>query len=298
MIKEVEKYLIEILKPQLEKYGLYNNENIIDSIRIRMYSLLKNWNDLEYRNTVFLFSNEEALFYEPVVKDEIRNFVVTTIRNSLIESAHSNFYKDCSYETQLIHDRIKEITIKALNYFKKFSFKDLVKEIGNINDYYKDITSKYELAWSVLTKLANLKGKDLYFDKIIINKKMVELPKPKSIATIKTDRVIEDGMTLEFNEKLIEIVDTTLKSKIPFFTDSFKFLSRNFEKLLLTIEYILQNDGTYITFNYYISNNYISKRAELLKPAHSIEEIKNKFKHNCKLSKKHKKILDNYRNSK
>ena len=41
MIEEIEKYLTEILKVQLDKIGLHNNENILESIRIRMYSLLK-----------------------------------------------------------------------------------------------------------------------------------------------------------------------------------------------------------------------------------------------------------------
>lgn len=136
----------------------------------------------------------------------------------------------------------------------------------------------------------------MYFEKILFEKKTVKLPKLNNIADIKIDRVIEDGMTFEFNDKLIDVLNIVIKDKMPFFTESFKFLSRNFEKLLLTIEYILQNGGTYVTFNYYISNGYISKRTELLKSAHSINESKNKFKFNSKLSKKHKRELDRYKN--
>lgn len=173
MIEEIEKYLTEILKVQLDKIGLHNNENILESIRIRMYSLLKSWNDIEYRNTIFLFSSEEANFYQPVCKDEIRNFIVTTIRNSLIESAGSKFYYKYNYEIQITHDNIIEITKKAILYFKTISFQTMSTKIENkiINDYYRNITNRYELSWKVLTKLANMKKKKCILKKYYLRKK-------------------------------------------------------------------------------------------------------------------------------
>jgi len=50
-------------------------------------------------------------------------------------------------------------------------------------------------------------------------------------------------------------------------TDSFKALTRNIEKLLLVMEYLLQHDVPFVTSNYFITNGYIERRAKLLKAA-------------------------------
>ena len=80
---------------------------------------------------------------------------------------------------------------------------------------------------------------------------------------------------------------------IPFFTDSFKFLSRNFEKVLKTLEYLLERNCKYVTFNYYISNGYISRRKELLKPSHGKNEVFAKMRNIKSISSKHKKAIEN-----
>lgn len=51
--------------------------------------------------------------------------------------------------------------------------------------------------------------------------------------------------------------------------DSFKMLTRNIEKLLFVINFVLANEGVFATANYFISNGYIERRVEYLRPTSS-----------------------------
>jgi hypothetical protein len=56
------------------------------------------------------------------------------------------------------------------------------------------------------------------------------------------------------------------------FAESFKAITRSFEKLLHIMEYVLVNDGPFVTCNYYITNGYTTKRSSLLRAAHTYTE--------------------------
>lgn len=56
------------------------------------------------------------------------------------------------------------------------------------------------------------------------------------------------------------------------FEDSFKMLTRNAEKLLYILNFVLANDGIFFTSNYYITNGYIEQRPVCLPPTHSSDD--------------------------
>lgn len=143
------------------------------------------------------------------------------------------------------------------------------------DNYYLNIMKKYPLAWEVIKKTANLKASELYFQQI-------EVPNENFIQ-INSTLIAKRG---NYDQEAIE------PKSIGLITDSFKFLSRNFEKVLKTIQYLLERNSAFITFNYYLSNGYISTRKKLLKLAHGIAEIPWKYKLTKDISSKHKKGLE------
>lgn len=103
----IENYL-NCLKNQLLKNNILEYQIILNDIEMRMNSLLQVWNDKEMRRWILLFAKEEANFYLPNANIDIKSFVVTTIRNSLIESVSSDNYKFAGFHHQLEEDKIKK----------------------------------------------------------------------------------------------------------------------------------------------------------------------------------------------
>ncbi len=291
-IIKIDEYL-KSLKEYLEQRGIKTNKIILDDIKDKMYSLIALWEDRNLRNGILFFAKEIAEFYEPNANIGIKSFVVSTVRNSYLESAGSEFYQNYYFENQLTDEDMPKITGFAINFFKKFDFVKASKELmGKVNDnYYLKIIQKYPLAWKVIERLANLKTSEAYFDKIPLKTDLLNLRtiggfKPK---TNKKGQIIEDGNSLAFNTELLKQLEDIAQAKGVFFTNSFKTLSRNFEKVLKTIEYLLQRDCIYVTMNYYISNGYVSCRKKLMPPQHASKSVAINFND---ISKKHKKVLE------
>ncbi len=292
-MKEILEYLSK-LKALLDGFGLKNNENIIENVQKQMVSLLRLWNNKEVRNGIMFFSKEEAKFYLPKCNIDISSFVVCTIRNSLIETAHSDFYKEYSFEVQLSSEQIKKITIQAIGYFKNISLEKICHELDNDDkdNYYLNIVNSYPLAWHIILEIANMKKHESHFSKKIYEQKIVYLPLAKKQLPNEKNIVIEDGYATSFNTFLCESLENAVNSEQKvFFTDSFKYISRNFEKNIKILQYLLERDCSYVNFNYFISNGYLAIRNNLLKPAHDAKEIRYKFKNNNDLTSKHKKAL-------
>ena len=127
---------------------------------MRMKSLLQVWSDKEMRRRILLFAKEEAQFYQPEASIDIKSFVITTIRNSLIESVSSSGYKSAGFKNQLDEKQIKPITSYAIRFFKKFNFEEACNNLKmqNNDNYYLVLINKYPLAWNIICKTANLKS--------------------------------------------------------------------------------------------------------------------------------------------
>jgi hypothetical protein len=64
---EIDAYTNTILKKQLQKIGVSNAGlyAIINNVRAQLYSIIKDWNDLDFRKPLLLIGSEEGTFYEP-----------------------------------------------------------------------------------------------------------------------------------------------------------------------------------------------------------------------------------------
>lgn len=297
MIEEVEYYLNNILKKQLENFVGSNIDKIIDNIRVQMYSLIYHWNDTELKNTILLTGLEEGNFYLPNANNYIRSFVVVTIRNSYIESAGSEFYKTYDFSRQILDSEMKDITSVAIKYFKELDLSSLALKINldPINDYYLNIIKKYPNSYEVLKILANYNKNEVYFDKITVGSHSNIFINGMNTSGGRNKTTIEDGYTDKIGLDLVKAIQSSKEYGIPFISNSFKFITRNYEKLLRVIQFLLENDMIFVTSNYYISNGYVSRRSKLLRVAHTDKERDISMRNVTGLSKRHAKVINDAR---
>ena len=299
----VNEYTWNILKKQLQRFKISNEAlyNIINDIKYRLSSFIDIYNDEELRNAILVLASEEGTFYEPK-NDIIANMVVTTIRNSLLEGVASKFYKEYGSDVYLDDNGIKEITMKAVEFFMN---KDLERESKSIkveDNYYKNIINKYPVAYKALVELSKLSknNRECEYNKVLVGKPY-EIDEVDNVVNIEENNVaIESGISPLFNNILLGYLKNIKDNKSPlFFTDCFKMVSRNFEKTLKVLEFVLSHDACYITCNYLLTNGYVSRRKELVRAAHlssdtflkidSLNEISNKYSELFEL------IKENYR---
>ena len=271
----IDNYLNEVLFSQLKNAGIRYRYIVLiqNDIRDRMLSLMSFWNMEEVRNGILLFSQEEARFYSSGGREYTREFVVTTIRNSMLEIAASDNCGQIKMNRALSDAQIKDITESAIIYFNKYEKAQLVNEcIGlDFNDKYGNAIRKYTLAWEAIKQLANMSGnREFFYD---TDKKRPIVQKIE-FENIKKSEVICDGYTLDFDEVLKQTLGQVLDGKVDvFFSGCFKMISRNFEKVLHVLEILLEHDKKIVTVNYYISNNYLEKRKPLIKASHDAKEL-------------------------
>lgn len=278
-MKIIEDYLEKILYKRLREINMPYRfiKQIQEDIKLRMLSCLTYWHDIESRNTILFLSLEEALFYEPsTVQKYVREFVVTTIRNSMLEIAASDDYRMLKISEPLSNEQIKQITFEAIRYFNNYDMNILANNIVGIENeqnVYSMAKNKFSLAWDVVHQIANLDKYKMELEKKDqCHREDVEL---KYGAELKT--VVCNGFTLEFDETLKEIIGAVIADQVNcFYCDCFKMVSRNFEKVLHVLQIILENDKVFCTSNYYISCSYIEKRKKILRAAHNSQDaIKN-----------------------
>ncbi|MBQ4558746.1 MAG: hypothetical protein IJA54_00285 [Tyzzerella sp.] len=278
-MKIINDYLDNVLYKQLREINMPYRfiKQIQEDIKLRMLSCLAYWTDIESRNTILFLSLEEALFYEPsTVQKYLREFVVTTIRNSMIEVAASDDFRIFKISEPLSNEQVKQITFEAIQYFNNYDMNKLANDvigIENEQNVYSMAKKKFPLAWDVLHQIANLDGYKMKIEKTEqFHREKLEL---KYGAELKT--VVCNGFTLEFDETLKGILGDIIADKNNcFYSDCFKMVSRNFEKVLHVLQIILENDKVFCTSNYYISCNYIEKRKKILRAAHNSQDaIKN-----------------------
>ena len=297
MIEEVEYYLNNILRKQLENLVGSNIDKIIDNVRMQMYSLIYHWNDVDFRNTILLAGLEEGNFYLPNANNYIRSFVVVAIRNGYIESAGSQFYKSYDFSRQILDSEMKDITGAAIKYFKELDLSGLALKINldPINDYYLNIIKKYPNSYEVLKVLANSNKNEVYFDKITVGSHSNIFINGMNTNGGRNKTIIEDGYTDKIGLDLVKAIQSFKEYEIPFISNSFKFITRNYEKLLRVIQFLLENDMTLVTSNYYISNGYVSRRSKLLRVAHTDKEHDISMRNVTGLSKRHAKVINDAR---
>jgi len=297
----IEKYLNDTLKPQLVSFYVPDKYivRIIITVREQMLSCISHWNDIQFRKTLLLIGKEEGSFYQPKEDEDIRSFVVVTVRNSDIESIHADSYQPTGKSRRLLPGDIKAITTAAIEYFKAVDFLTLAEQIGELeNDKYGRLAKKHPISWKALTQIANTDQQIVKYGKIpVIAKPNLGKLKPQQAVRnifygaaegVRATQVTADGYTLTIDPSLESILQNNIENRLPFIVDSFKSVSRNTEKLLCVMEYALGNNIGFITSNYNISNGYAERRMNLVKPGHDYDEIRRNWLNGSRITKRHR----------
>lgn len=292
----IQFYTWNILKKQLQKFKISNKAlyNIIENVKLQLYSIIANWNDTEFRDAILIIGSEEGNFYEP--KNElIANMVVVAIRNSLLEGVSSKSYKEYGSLNYLKDSSIKEITKSAIEYFAKIDLNDISNKIELSYDFYRETAKKYPVAMKALTELSKCTETNQEHNYNTIKADPFELNELNSKNTEKIEMInIESGIADTFNDSLCNLLSGIKDgSSSMFVTNSFKMNTRNFEKTLKILEFILTHNALFITSNYLLSNDYVSRRKDLLKAAHTTEEFFENLKYLPDVSEKYKEKLKN-----
>ena len=261
----IEEYLYNVLGNQFGEIKYRYRERILNDIKNRMCSLLSRWNQEDFRRTILFVTDEEALFYEPAAPKDVKRFVVAAIRNSMLEVAASVNCNELKMREPLSDEKIRIITSSAICYFKECQFETLQEEARNLRyiDVYGEAIQKYPLAWTVLKRAAAANNSEEEFEKIQ-GANQRNIGEDFGINTCKT--AICDGYSLEFDDYLKETLGDVVSGRAEiFYVDSFKGLTRNFEKILHVLQIVLQHENAFVTCNYYISNGRIEKRKKILR---------------------------------
>ena len=283
-VKVIDDYITGVLEKRLTEFNLKEKyvKDIGADVKEQMLALLYHWNDIKFRKAMLILGLEEGKFYEPESDIDIKCFIVVTVRNSLIETIFSEESKKMELAEPLPETYIKRITMDSINYFKNINFEQLANEVvkNNVNDKYNKIAKRYPMAWEALVQLGNCNGKKVVYEevKVIDRIKIDNLLKANVDSNKSKEKIVEDtqsGISEEFNEGLVAQINNILKDPEPsvFYVDSFKMLTRNFEKLLKVLEILLENGKIFLTSNYLISPSYIGKRVNIYKAAHNNKDV-------------------------
>ncbi|GAA0387409.1 hypothetical protein [Paenibacillus motobuensis] len=294
----VEEYLENILLPRIISFGATTESASIvkNDIHTRLLSIISQWNDEEFRNTILFTGLEEACFYDSEASLDIKCLVVVAIRNSLLEDMKSTIRaaKKLGLSKPIIDDNtIKIITHEAIQYFNKHDFKCLSFQRPNNNEDsnpYVNLKDKYPVAWEAMKQLSQCINYIQFPSLEIPSQKPSILINPANISGTKTE--VQSGIDPTIDSLLQQILNLVIEGKQPFFfCDCFKMISRNPDKLFKILNLVLSSNAPVVTINYYISNGYVARRTNLLRPAHNESDIVLKLRNLSGVRKTHANIL-------
>jgi hypothetical protein len=130
----INRYLTDVLKPQLAALDVQDAlvQHTLDTVRTQMASCIKHWNDVRFRHALLTVGDEEAGFYKPTAKYDVRSFVVVTVRNSALETIHTMTTDPNWKGKSLSPQKLREITAAAIEYFKDKDFVSLSNDIVEV----------------------------------------------------------------------------------------------------------------------------------------------------------------------
>lgn len=271
----IENYLNNILSPLLVEYKVKYRYvlKICEDIRNRMFSILRFWNDEKKRNAILFLSKEEAPYYLPKNKPFVAEFVVTTIRNSMLEIAASDNCHSIKMIQALSNEEIQKITSSAIIYFAEYSFEEMVDELPEeFVNVYETAIDKYPIAWLALLSISSMDQQVLELSNTEIEESQALFG--RHVALPKIEVAVCDGYSLSFDAQLCSMLNKIISGENSvFFVDCSKMLTRNFEKYLHVLEIILKSNGIFCTCNYYISNSCLEKRKRFIRAAHTSQDF-------------------------
>lgn len=309
----IETYTEKVLYNRLKEFKIEEKyiQTIKENIKEQIYSIIKHWNNIEYRNAILMVGLEEGKFYEPEEANlDIKSFVVVAIRNSYLECIFSVDHNLMGLDKELDDSLVKIVTKEAIEYFKDIDFSKLAKDISEleIKDIYYEAIKNYPIAWNALVQLGKCVGKKIVYPEITVKEKKTteELNKLYEKLDVTEDKQlyeVQSGISEELSKDLIILLTNLIQEESIFYVDCFKMITRNFKKLLMIMEILLENKDYILTSNYLVGNAYIGKRTEILRPIHATNrvnaerQVADKMKREdffCGISKLHRTILKTY----
>ena len=300
MVEKVTQYLQDVLVPTLDHFRVpaaYTRQ-IIDTVELQMISFLRHWDDLAFRRTLLLLGSEEGPFYEPAGKVDVKCFVVVTLRNSPIETIQSDNYASAGMQSSLSSQNVKTITSGAIRFFNPLDFSSMCLQAKKCSgcDYYQEIVERHPVAWAALRALGTTSAKIIDYPKVQYNNPFsieacneIQINgEDESQKERLTKKVIFDGYSAMWDPQLLELLRKLSSSSGKIFVvESLKSATRNFEKLMDILEFLLTHDLKFVSTNFYMENGHVERRVKPLRAGHTSKEIKKNLSQTAGLGYRH-----------
>lgn len=306
----IQIYLDTVLKKFLNYYNLPMSvvDEVSDDISFRLSSLLSIWNEKSKKRVILTIGMEEATFYEPIdAPIEIKAYVVAAIRNSEIENLLSTDEAATKFglnASPIPDSDVKNLTYESILYFQNVDFEKLSSSFPETiaeNNIFSELFNKYPLASKSLQELSIWSNKGISYPQLVLptepQREIIDFSTFHEKYADENRMFIESGIEPMFSKELLNQLQNISSEEIPvFYSDSFKSLTRNIEKLFKVIEYVLNIDGVFVTANFIITNGYVSKRKNLVKPMHTNTDFVDNLNNLYGLNKTHQKYIKYIRN--
>lgn len=305
MVEKVTQYLQDVLVPTLDHFRVpaaYTRQ-IIDTVELQMISFLRHWDDLAFRRTLLLLGSEEGPFYEPAGKVDVKCFVVVTLRNSPIETIQSDNYASAGMQSSLSSQNVKTITSGAIRFFNPLDFSSMCLQAKKCSgcDYYQEIVERHPVAWAALRALGTTSAKIIDYPKVQYNNPFsieacneIQINgEDESQKERLTKKVIFDGYSAMWDPQLLELLQKlSSSSRNIFVVESLKSATRNFEKLMDILEFLLTHDLKFVSTNFYMENGHVERRVKPLRAGHTSKETEKNLSQTAGLGYRHAAALN------
>lgn len=296
----IDTYRTTVLQPQLHDLQLTPAQVrlIGDDIRQRLQSLLGRWDDPVFRATALLLGTEDATWYEPrAVPLPIRALVAVGVRNSMLEDITASRPSVPALRTareRLRDDQVPIVTGRAVlffgQYYQAHEQWGVPQPYGN-DDCFGGLARTYPHTWERLRILATAPGQE--HDLVAAGAQVFALPPAPALqGQVRIDPVVLSGYDPAIDPALAAHLTALCAGQVPvLFTPTLKWLTRNPAKLLYVIETVLAANATFCTFNYVIRRDYCARRARLVRPPHTEDEIAPLLRRTDGLVPRHRTVL-------
>lgn len=305
MVEKVTQYLQDVLVPTLDHFRVpaaYTRQ-IIDTVELQMISFLRHWDDLAFRRTLLLLGSEEGPFYEPAGKVDVKCFVVVTLRNSPNETIQSDNYASAGMQSSLSSQNVKTITSGAIRFFNPLDFSSMCLQAKKCSgcDYYQEIVERHPVAWAALRALGTTSAKIIDYPKVQYNNPFsieacneIQINgEDESQKERLTKKVIFDGYSAMWDPQLLELLQKLSSSSGNIFVvESLKSATRNFEKLMDILEFLLTHDLKFVSTNFYMENGHVERRVKPLRAGHTSKETEKNLSQTAGLGYRHAAALN------
>jgi hypothetical protein len=294
LMSVIHEYIGSLLVPQLRSLGLdkRQREIVAGDVTERLESLLSHWGDLPFRRTILVLGTEEASFWEPQSASlDVRSLVVVAVRNSLIEDlGTTNPYTRVLrfLNEPLPNEQMPWITGEAIKYFEAVDL-DRV-QVQPSQDLFGGLPQRFPNAWHALSLLGNSTDQEIACELPMAEAEPMGFAVSRPI--VQQVIVVASGMDPRLDSHLVNSLKMIERKELGlFFSPAFKSITRNPEKLLSIVDFVLRHGAILLTPNYLLSPTYLARRNPLIRPIHYTSDMKTQATNPQGLCEEHRAIL-------